>query len=90
MTCPQGRSPNMGCGCGGNKRRASSPGLVPAQARIQSSSQPRVQANERQALAQQVQDKLRQANGSVQASSASETERKRRIQISLRNRRKSQ
>lgn len=80
----------MGCGCGGNKRRVNNAGVVPAQARIQSARQTRIQANERQAIAQQAQDKIRQANGNVQASSVSETERKRRIQISLRNRRKSQ
>ena len=79
----------MGCGCGGNKRRANT-GVVPAQARIQSSPQTRIQANERQALNQQIQDKIRQANGNVPTNSVSETERKRRIQISLRNRRKSQ
>lgn len=74
----------MGCGCGGNRRNVSArtrpavqpPAIRPAGARVQS------QTATRQALVQ----RARENSVSAMAADKTESERKRKIQVSLRNR----
>jgi hypothetical protein len=73
----------MGCGCGGNRknvnariRPAQPPALRPATRQVQT------QAANRQALVQQA----RQNSVSAMAADKTEAERKKKIQVSLRNR----
>lgn len=86
----------MGCGCG--KRRSPTTNYrtnttVPA--RLQAgvtARQVQTQSNQRQALLQRAKEQLQQKNGNVSSQSRltepqKEIERKRRIQVSLRNRR---
>lgn len=84
----------MGCGCGGGRRNArSARSVAPSQA-LQSGSvsrQTRIQSNERQALIQDARQRIQQANGVQQQqisilNEQQQKEKKRRIQVSLRNR----
>lgn len=86
----------MGCGCGGrrgmNSRRSVAP---PSQASQLGSGvnarQVQVQSNQRQALIQRAKERIQQQNGNISSAARiteqqKEVERKRRIQVSLRNR----
>jgi hypothetical protein len=78
----------MGCGCGGNKRNTGSrirPASQPSSIRPAVQRQVQNQSVSRQNLVQQARDKSNQ-NISSLGVDKNESERKRRIQISLRNR----
>ena len=75
----------MGCGCGGRKSGLRGRSVAPP-VPSSPSRQVRTQSNQRQVLVQQAKERLTQANGqSPSVVSQNEAERKRRIQISLRN-----
>jgi hypothetical protein len=83
----------MGCGCGGRRNVGSRRSAAPAAQSLQSGVNARqieVQSNQRQALLQRTKEQLQQQNGSPGPekimNSQKEIERKRRIQVSLRNR----
>lgn len=79
----------MGCGCGGRKGAGSSRrSVAPPSRSLQSgvnARQVQVQSNQRQVLIQRAKEQLQQQNGGT-SDPQKEVERKRRIQVSLRNR----
>jgi len=78
----------MGCGCGGRKGAGSRRSVAPPARSLQAgvnARQVQVQSNQRQALVQRAKEQLQQ-QGSNSSDPNKEVERKRRIQVSLRNR----
>lgn len=71
----------MGCGCGGGRRNVGSRAVTP-QIQAANAKTVQTQSNQRQALVQQAKERLLQSGPQA----ASEAERKRRIQVSLRRR----
>ena len=77
----------MGCGCSGGGGRSYNRGAITPQS---SSTTRRVQANQRQALVQQAKERINQVSGQAAAPTdmtiaQREIERKRKIQVRLRN-----
>jgi len=85
----------MGCGCGGRKGGGRTPARVqsvtPASAGAVSGRQVQVQTNTRQALVQATQERMRQNPPAAQnnvVGARADMEKRKKIQVSLRNRNK--
>jgi hypothetical protein len=77
----------MGCGCGGRKNRAGA--VTPRTATNPDARRVQTQSNQRQAMIQQARERIQQASGGKEKNfvgSKDDVERRRRIQVSLRNR----
>jgi hypothetical protein len=79
----------MGCGCGGGKNYNTKKGAVAPQSTA-AGRRVQVQANQRQALVQQAKERINQVSGKTPAPTEMtiaqrEVERKRKIQVRLRN-----
>jgi hypothetical protein len=81
----------MGCGCGGRKGASRAGAVTPRPAGDVSGRRVQTQSAQRQALAQQARERLQQNAGGQQRNAVGakdDVERRRRIQVSLRNRNK--
>jgi len=81
----------MGCGCGGRKGPTRAGAVTPRPAGDVSGRRVQTQSAQRQVLAQQARDRLQQNAGGQQRNAVGakdDVERRRRIQVSLRNRNK--
>lgn len=79
----------MGCGCGGRKGPARAGAVTPRPAGDVSGRRVQTQSAQRQVLAQQARDRIQQNSGGRQSNvvgAQADVERRRRIQVSLRNR----
>jgi hypothetical protein len=81
----------MGCGCGGRKGPTRAGAVTPRPAGEVSGRRVQTQSAQRQVIAQQARDRLQQNAGGQQRNAVGakdDVERRRRIQVSLRNRNK--
>lgn len=79
----------MGCGCGGGRKGVSrSTAATPRPAGAVGARRVQTQSNQRQVLVQQARDRLNQVSGQAKNAigARDDIERRRRIQVSLRNR----
>jgi len=79
----------MGCGCGGRKGNSRTGAVTPRPAAAPDARRVQTQSNQRQALVQQARERIQQASGGKDKNvvgSREDVERRRRIQVSLRNR----
>jgi hypothetical protein len=81
----------MGCGCGGRRGAKRAAAVTPRPAGDLSARRVQTQSTQRQVLAQQARDRIQQNSGGQQRNAVGakdDIERRRRIQVSLRNRNK--
>lgn len=79
----------MGCGCGGRKGGHRPSAVTPNPAGALGARRVQTQSNQRQALVRQAKDRIQQASGGQAnkvVGAAADIERRRKIQVSLRNR----
>lgn len=79
----------MGCGCGGRKGVQRSNAVTPRPAGDLGARRVQTQSNQRQAIVQQAKERIQQMSGgqaNKPVGAREDLERRRRIQVSLRNR----